>query len=342
MHFKNPAKTSRDTLLERAVWFIAIKDRDSDDVGIGECAPIDGLSLDNTDLIEVKLNEISVSPFKFIPLGDDLLQDFPAIRFALESALLDLKNGGKGHLFKSDFTLGKAIIPINGLIWMGNYKMMSDQIEKKLKEGWNCIKLKIGALDFDRELDLLKGIRKEYSSTTLELRVDANGAFDKNNVSEKLDKLAEFDLHSIEQPIKVGDWEFLNELIKVSPIPIALDEELIPVLGVDHYIRLLEKVKPHYLVLKPSLLGGVSICDRIIDLAKEKGIGCWITSALESNIGLNALAQWVFTKNLKGCQGLGTGQLFTNNIYSPLNVTKGNLSYDPKCNWDYSSILNEL
>jgi hypothetical protein len=236
-------------------------------------------------------------------------------------ACLDLKNGG-GQNYYGSFDS----IEINGLIWMGNPNFMMSQVEKKFIEGWTCIKLKIGALDFDSELDILRSIRSRFSRDELELRVDANGAFTKNDVKEKLDQLSKFDLHSIEQPIQPGQWDLLSDLCITSPIPIALDEELIPLINDEERIEMLDKVSPQYLVLKPSLLGGFSESEKWIELAKKRNIGWWITSTLESNIGLNAIAQWTSKMKPVGFQGLGTGQLFTHNIPSPLKVMSGELS----------------
>ena len=316
--FKQPAGTSRGIMKTRDVWYITLSENGI--TGIGECAPLPGLSLDNIDQIESKLDEVCANPKLFI---NDLssLKDFPSIRFGLEMACLDLKNGG-GQNYYGSFDS----IEINGLIWMGNPDFMMGQVEQKLDEGWTCIKLKIGALDFDSELDILRSIRSRFSRDELELRVDANGAFTKNDVKEKLDQLSKFDLHSIEQPIQPGQWDLLSDLCITSPIPIALDEELIPLINDEERIEMLDKVSPQYLVLKPSLLGGFSESEKWIELAKKRNIGWWITSTLESNIGLNAIAQWTSKMKPVGFQGLGTGQLFTHNIPSPLKVMSGELS----------------
>jgi len=274
----------------------------------GECAPLPGLSLDNMDMIEAKLDEVCKSP-------DTDLKEFPAIRFALE--MLQQKK------------CAISPIPINGLIWMGDPDFMTTQVEKKTQDGWQCIKMKIGAVDFEQELKILKSI-----AGNLELRVDANGAFGESDVREKLDKLAVLNLHSIEQPIGTGQWELLAELCRTSPVPIALDEELIPLVDESQRIAMLDKVKPQYLVLKPSLLGGFAESEKWIALAKERGIGWWVTSALESNIGLEAIAKWVSKLQPDGYQGLGTGQLFNNNIPSALQVENGMLSKNDAPIWD--------
>ena len=334
LNLKQPAGTSRGVIKSRDVWYITLCENGI--TGIGECAPLRGLSLDNFDQIESKLEEVCANPKLFI---NDLssLKDFPSIRFGLEMACFDLKNGG-GQNYYGSFDS----IEINGLIWMGNPDFMMGQVEQKLDEGWTCIKLKIGALDFDSELDILRSIRSRFSRDELELRVDVNGAFTENDVREKLNRLAEFDLHSIEQPIQPGQWDLLAELCESSPIPIALDEELIPLINDAERIEMLENVNPQYLVLKPSLLGGFSETKKWIRMAKERNIGWWITSALESNIGLNAIAQWTAKMKPDGFQGLGTGQLFTNNIPSPLTVKSGKISTDQSKIWnDVNQFISE-
>ncbi len=325
LHFKEPAGTSRGIMETRDVWYITLYQDGK--TGIGECAPLPGLSLDDFDLIESKLGEICKNPEVFL---NDLsqLSEFPSIRFGLELAYLDLVNGG-GQNYYGSFNS----ININGLIWMGDAEFMVRQVEEKLSEGWKCIKLKIGAIDFDKELDILKSIRSKFKKDELELRVDANGAFTKNDVHEKLEQLSKLDLHSIEQPIQPGQWDLLSELCKKSPISIALDEELISVITKENRIEMLEKVNPQYIVLKPSLLGGFSESEKWISLARELNIGWWITSALESNMGLNAIAQWTEIMSPNGFQGLGTGQLFTNNLPSPLKVNRGLLSTDNSPIW---------
>ncbi|MDP6339693.1 MAG: enolase C-terminal domain-like protein [Candidatus Marinimicrobia bacterium] len=312
-------------MTSRDVWYITLSNDGK--IGIGECAPLPGLSLDSFDQIDSKLDEICQNPNQFLT-NFSLLSDFPSLRFGLEMAALDLNNDG-GQNYYNDF----KSIDINGLIWMGNLDFMMHQVEKKLEEGWKCIKMKIGALDFDKELEILKSIRNRFGENSLELRMDANGAFKKDDVIEKLNRLAEFDLHSIEQPIQTGQWDLLSELCQTSLVPIALDEELIPLVHEKGRTEMLEKVQPQYLVLKPSLLGGFSESEKWVELAKQQNIGWWITSALESNIGLNAIAQWTSKMNPDGFQGLGTGQLFTNNIPSHLKVKSGILLQDDSPIW---------
>jgi o-succinylbenzoate synthase len=266
----------------------------------------------------------------------DALVDFPSIQFGLEMAFRSLQNNDPFMLFSSDFTKGEDSIPINGLIWMGGTDFMKQQIKDKLSQGFSCIKMKIGAIDFSKELDLLKSIRKEFSSEDIELRVDANGAFSVLEALENLKRLSEFGLHSIEQPIKKGQWDEMARLCKESPLPIALDEELIGVTNADEKKELLKVIQPQYIILKPSLLGGYRGSDEWIGISEKMSIGWWVTSALESNVGLNAIAQYTYTKNNNMPQGLGTGGLFTNNFASPLNVKNGTLQYDIKTNWKFN------
>ncbi len=260
----------------------------------------------------------------------------PSIQFGLEQAFLSLESQSPYLLFPSGFTNSNEGIHINGLIWMGSKEFMKTQIREKLEQGFKCIKMKIGAIDFDTEIELLQSIRKEFSSDDIELRVDANGGFTANEALDKLKRLSEYDLHSIEQPIKVNQFEEMARLCETTPLPIALDEELIGVFGVTKKEEILQTIQPQYIILKPSLVGGFKGSMEWIDLADKKEIGWWITSALESNIGLNAIAQWTYTLNSKMPQGLGTGSLFTNNIESPLEVKNGYLQYNTRKNWNFN------
>jgi O-succinylbenzoate synthase len=260
------------------------------------------------------------------------------VSFALETALLDYRSRGRKLLYDSDFTAGKTGIPINGLIWMGELEWMQQQIRQKLDSGFNCLKLKIGAHDFEQELQLLKQLRKEYPATELSIRVDANGAFSISEAEEKLQRLSEWELHSIEQPIKPGNWDAMARLCAVSPVPIALDEELIGPQESNYKKRLLYFIKPQYIILKPTLVGGIASTQEWIRWAEHHSIGWWLTSALESNIGLNAIAQFAATVPTGLPQGLGTGQLYTNNFPSPLTVNKGHLYHHPDRPWDISTI----
>lgn len=264
------------------------------------------------------------------------LIEFPSIQFGLEQAFLSLKSKNPFELFPSEFVSNQRPISINGLIWMGDKTFMKDQIKEKIASGFSCIKMKIGAIDFDQELKLLQFIREEFSAKDLELRVDANGAFAPENALEKLKQLSEFDLHSIEQPIKQGQYEEMARLCESTPLPIALDEELIGVFDVTNKKELLQTIQPQYIILKPSLVGGFAGSNEWITISENNNIGWWITSALESNVGLNAIAQWTYTLQSKMPQGLGTGSLFTNNFESPLEVKNGHLQYNTTGSWKFN------
>ncbi len=333
LNFKQASGTSRGIMRHRETWFIIINDKGK--VGIGECAVLKGLSIDNYLDYELKLQWVCDQ----INLGMEILLDnlveFPSIQFGLETAFLSLQRHDKFELFPSLFTQHKATIPINGLIWMGNQQFMKQQIQDKLEQGFNCIKMKIGAINFATEIALLKSIRKEFSASEIELRVDANGAFTKDNALEKLKILSDLQLHSIEQPIQAKQIDDMALLCEKTPLPIALDEELIGIFSVDKKKEIIDFIKPQFIILKPSLVGGFAGSKQWIQLAEQQGIGWWITSALESNVGLNAIAQWTYTLNNTMPQGLGTGGLFTNNINSPLEVKNGALHYNKKLNWNF-------
>lgn len=343
LNFKKPAGTSRGVLNFKSTYFLKIWRTESPEVfGLGECNLFRGLSYDDHPDYELVLENLRHFPNNYIQNLAHRLKEWPSIRFGLEMALLDLNNGGNQLLFDTDFTSGKKGIPINGLIWMDDVEQMKNQIREKIEEGFKCIKLKIGALDFENELELLKNIRKEFSGQVLELRVDANGAFSPEEALGKLDLLSKLDVHSIEQPIKQGQIESMARLCKNTPIPIALDEELIGLLEYEKKIEILEFIEPQYLILKPSLLGGFLASEEWINMAKARKIKWWVTSALESNIGLNAIAQWTQTLNTKMYQGLGTGKLFTNNPESPLQIEKAQLWHSPRIKWMLSQLKFEL
>ena len=331
LDFNQPSGTSRGILTSKETWFLILKDESN--FGIGECGMLRGLSIDDRSDFEEKLNWVCDN----INLGLNYLLEelinFPSIKFGLETAFLDFNSETPFVLYPSFFTKGQDSIPINGLIWMGKKSFMKEQIKEKIKMGFKCIKIKIGAIDFQTEIDLIKFLRDEYSKDSIEIRVDANGAFLPKDSLEKLKRLSEFDLHSIEQPIATGQSELMAELCEKSPIPIALDEELIGIDDVTKRLNLLQTVKPKYVVLKPSLLGGLASCQSWINLAKKESISWWITSALESNIGLNAIAQWTYNLEVSCPQGLGTGKLFSNNIYAPLEIESGKLLYVPSKKW---------
>ncbi|MCL6295224.1 o-succinylbenzoate synthase [Jejuia spongiicola] len=334
LNFKNPSGTSRGVLKTKETWFIVLEHDEKR--GVGECGLFRGLSIDDRPDYEEKLQWVC----KHINLGLDVLVkqliEFPSIQFGLEMAFKSLKSENEFELFPSDFTKSKASIPINGLIWMGSEEFMKQQIKDKISSGFNCIKMKIGAIDFQTEINLIRSIRKEFSSKDIELRVDANGAFSKNEALEKLKVLSEFDLHSIEQPIKQGQIEDMAKLCEVTPLPIALDEELIGVFTVTKKQELLQTINPQYIILKPSLIGGFKGSDDWISMAENQNIGWWITSALESNVGLNAITQYTYSKQSDLPQGLGTGALFTNNFDSPLQVKNGTLQYNDSINWKFN------
>ncbi|MDB9954633.1 o-succinylbenzoate synthase [Flavobacteriaceae bacterium] len=332
LQFKQASGTSRGVLTYKDTWFIELEQGSLE--GIGECGMFKGLSIDDRADFETKLAWTCEN----IHLGLEALLaaliEFPSIQFGLEMAFQSLQQTNPFELFPSDFTKGKDSIPINGLIWMGEKSFMKQQIKDKLTAGFSCIKLKIGAIDFDKELELIKSIRTEFDSETIEIRVDANGAFKPNEALEKLKRLSDYNLHSIEQPIQQGQLHEMAQLCAESPLPIALDEELIGVFSVTKKALLLQTIKPQYIILKPTLVGGFKGSQEWINLAESNNIGWWVTSALESNIGLNAIAQWTYTLQSKLPQGLGTGGLFTNNIQAPLVVDSGQLFYDLKTKWN--------
>ena len=323
---------SRGVLTYKETWFIQLENTTRQ--GIGECGMFKGLSIDDRQDFEAKL----AWTCEHINLGLDVLLaeliEFPSIQFGLEMAFLSVSHQNQFELFPSDFTKGKDSIPINGLIWMGDPVFMKQQIKDKLTSGFSCIKLKIGAIDFDKELELMRSIRQEFDADTIEIRVDANGAFKPNEALEKLKRLSDYNLHSVEQPIRQGQVDDMAQLCSETPLPVALDEELIGVFSVTEKQFLLQTIKPQYIILKPTLVGGFKGSQEWITLAESNQIGWWVTSALESNIGLNAIAQWTYTLESPLPQGLGTGGLFTNNIQSPLVVDSGQLVYDLKTKWN--------
>jgi o-succinylbenzoate synthase len=325
--FKRPSGTSRGVLTEKYSWFIEVYDEVNSTVrGVGECSIIPGLSPDfkDFDAYEKKVCEVC-SKVDFYLSDLSLLDSFPSILFGLETAFLDLKNGGNKIVFNNDFTQGKRRIPINGLIWMGDSNYLLEQIEQKLEEGYSCLKMKIGAIDFQSELKVLESIRNRYSRNEISLRVDANGAFSPSEAEDKLNELANFDIHSIEQPIEVGQWSVMKELCLNTKVPIALDEELIGMTQLDKKKELLETISPQFIILKPSLHGGIKGCKEWIQLSESMNIPWWMTSALESNVGLNAVAQFAGEFNNQLPQGLGTGSLYTNNMESNLRIEKGEI-----------------
>ncbi len=334
--FRQASGTSRGVLTEKQTYFIKLwEPEEPENFGIGECALFKGLSVEDNDEYEDKLSELCHNIEK--NEGTDL-SGHSSIKFGLEGAILDYTNGCKRINYPSDFTMGKSSIPINGLIWMGSKDEMIQRIDEKIAAGFNTLKLKVGALDFASELEMIDYIRCRYSPERLELRLDANGGFTKHNAMSRLEKLAAFDIHSIEQPIKAGNWNEMSYLCANSPIPIALDEELI---GITDYVQmneLLRTISPKYIIIKPSLMGGLSGAEDWLKMASQYDIGGWVTSALESNVGLSLIAQWVATLQVRIPQGLGTGGLYTNNITSPLFQEKDFLMYNPKHEWELPSL----
>lgn len=322
LHFKQPAGTSRGVYNTRKVWYIEISSMENPSIkGIGECAPLPNLSCDDIPQYEEVLQQACSRVAREGNIPTESLRNYPSILFGLETALRHYETGSLA-LWDTPFSRGEAGIPINGLIWMGNFEEMYRQIEAKMEAGYRCIKLKIGAIDFDAELTLLKHIRSRFSVKDIELRVDANGAFSPAEAMHKLDALSKLDLHSIEQPIRAGQWEEMARLTARTPLPIALDEELIGHNTPEIKQELLSAIRPQYIILKPSLHGGICGSNEWIAEAEKQNIGWWVTSALESNIGLNAIAQWCATLHNALPQGLGTGQLFTDNIDLPLEIRK--------------------
>lgn len=330
--FYRESRTSREVLNTKDTYFIKVYDTDRPlDAGYGEAALFRGLSADDTPdfekILDLCCKEINNIDIPKIPSS--------AVRMGLETALADMERGGAHQPFT------EGVLPptrINGLIWMGDKQFMLNEVEKKLNSGFHCLKLKIGGIDFENELDILKGIRKRFGADTLEIRLDANGAFSPADALERLDRLSAFQIHSIEQPVKAGQAEAMAEICRKSQIDIALDEELIGIRADTEKLQLLHQINPRYIILKPTLCGGFTEADKWIELAENMGIGWWATSALESDIGLNAIARWTASHNVTMPQGLGTGQLYSNNIPSPLMLDGEYLTSKPDNRWDFSAI----
>ncbi len=340
-NFKQPGGTSRGVLITKDSWFITVYDYDEPNVtGVGECSLLKGLSIDDRPDFESKIKHVCDDIQNWQWWLEEGLIEFPSIRFGLETAIKDFIEGGKRILFSSSFTDGINNIPINGLVWMGDYQTMRKRIIEKIKSGFNCIKLKVGALNFDDEVRLLKIIRNDFSENDIELRLDANGAFSATEVLDKLNVLSKFNIHSIEQPIKQLQWNEMSKVCSKSPIPVALDEELIGMVRRLQIREMLDIINPQYIILKPSLLGGFKQSSVFIEEAENANVGWWITSALESNIGLNAIAQWTYTLGSKLPQGLGTGQVFSDNITSPLSIVKATLHYNSEVEWNMKGLVD--
>ena len=349
LKFKFEAGTSRGVYTEKDTFFLKIFYAESPLVfGLGEAAPLQNLSIDDLPNFEEILQEIcytfnnldlEVFEWNINIILSQLIDDrLPSIKFGFETALLDLMNGGKRVIFDNDFSKSQKAININGLVWMGSKDFMNTQVNEKLSAGFDTIKIKIGAINFAEELEILANIRQQFSAEQITLRVDANGSFSPKEAPEKLLQLANYQIHSIEQPIKQNQVEAMIELCQNSPLPIALDEELIGISDYVQKMQLLKKLKPTYIILKPTLLGGLQHCREWIEIATRLHIGWWMTSALESNIGLNAIAQFTDEYKNQLPQGLGTGSLYHNNIDSPLLVKNGKLHYQANLSWDLSLI----
>ena len=331
--------TSKGPIHARTVWYLIAWDEEAPELkGIGEAALFPGHSKEFPADVKLKLTELCERTDNWAQRMITDLVDVPSVRFAVEQCLRDLDAGGTKTLFPSEFTLGRSGIPINGLVWMGDKSTMKQRIREQIEGGCSTVKMKIGAIGLDDELALLKGVRQEYNASNITLRVDANGAFNAQQAPDVLKRLAELEVHSIEQPVPPGLFEVMEELCATTPVPIALDEDLIGLNTRDAKVDLLDNVKPHWIVIKPSLVGGWGATHEWIELAKARGIGWWITSALESSIGLNAVAQFTATLNVSIAQGLGTGKVYTNNIPSPLLAEKGLLRYRPEEAWDLSML----
>jgi len=334
IEFLKPALTSRNTFTSRNIFIVQFESAET--TSYGECAPLSFLSIDDLPDYQERLIEVVEQFVQNSDLGH-IPHEYPSMRFGIETAFFGLKNERIGEVFEQQFTKGVPI-PINGLVWMGPIEQMLEEADRKVQEGFKAIKFKIGAHDFERECSMLESFRAKYSSEQIEIRLDANGAFNLENGISKLQQLSSFSIHSVEQPIPAGSWKDMGKIVSNSEIPIALDEELI---GVDPFQKgaeLIEVCNPSYLILKPNLLGGFSVCDKWVDLAATHGISWWATSALESNIGLNAIAQWTATKDTDMAQGLGTGSLYTNNISSPLKIRPDRLCYE-SLDWKYDDFL---
>jgi L-alanine-DL-glutamate epimerase-like enolase superfamily enzyme len=334
LHFKEPGGTSRGVMTEKPTFLVKIFDEaDPGHYGIGEAAVFPGLSPEADGNYVWKLTEVLAN----VAIGKQTdLSRHSSIQFGLEQALLDYSNGCRGIYFPSSFTTGEGEIEINGLVWMGDFDRMIERIDEKISTGFHCIKLKIGAIDWEKEVEMISYIRRRYTPGQLMIRVDANGGFDATDALTRLRRLGELGIHSIEQPVKPGQFELMATLCRESPVPIALDEELIGKGTEEEKSAVLDAIHPSYIILKPALCGGFSGAEEWIRMAVERGIGWWVTSALESNVGLNAIAQWTAAIGAEGPQGLGTGGVFTDNFITPVRLHGDRLSYDVKERFDHA------
>ncbi|MCC5929775.1 MAG: o-succinylbenzoate synthase [Cyclobacteriaceae bacterium] len=350
LNFRFPAGTSRGILLEKTSWIIVLRLNRGDAIaGLGECGPIPGLSPDDRDLgvdlsqLALDISELTLEQMEVQLRNGTLINPTaPSVIFGLETALLDLKSGGQMLIYNNAFSRSEVSIPINGLVWMGTIDFMEQQIQKKIEEGFRCIKIKVGAIELETEFSLLKKLREKFNAEEVTLRLDANGAFSAKDALEILKRFSAYDIHSIEQPIRAGQWQEMAELCENSPIDIALDEELIGIYPLSKKKELINTIQPRYIILKPGLMGGLKSSAEWIQLAENAGSEWWITSALESNIGLNAIAQFTANYEITLPQGLGTGQLYHNNIASPLIIQNGMLYYDASSNWDNQALKKPI
>lgn len=337
LNLRFEARTSRATMHHKDTWFIRIfDDSEPDTFGIGECALFRGLSADDCSDYELRLARVCRD---IVSLTDPEDIGMSSIAFGVETALQNLRNAVPGIVYPGKWAGGESSITINGLVWMGSAELMMQRLSRKLDQGFKCIKLKIGGIDFQRELELLDFVRSAWPAEKVQLRLDANGAFSTRDALHKLERLAYYDIHSIEQPVKPGQPQAMREICRNSPIPVALDEELIGSRKYDAQARMLDAIMPQYVILKPSLCGGFQASNRWIALARQRDIGWWATSAMESDIGLNAIAQWVSCFSPQLPQGLGTGELYDNNITSPVRLRGDRLSYDPQASWHLPDTL---
>ncbi len=325
------ARTSRTSMHHKDTYFVKIYDDAEPEVyGIGECALFRGLSADDCSDYELRLEGVCRN---IVSLTDPEDIGMSSIAFGVETAMQDLRNGGRRLIYPGAWADGRSEIVINGLVWMGSAEQMMSRLSRKLEDGFRCVKIKIGGIDFEKELQLLDYVRSAWPADKVDLRLDANGAFSPRDALRRLDRLARYDIHSIEQPVMPGQLQAMHDICRESPIPVALDEELIGTRRYDGQARLLDAVMPQYLILKPSLCGGFQASNRWIALARQREIGWWATSAMESDIGLNAIAQWVSGFDPQLPQGLGTGALYENNIVSPVHLVGDRLVYSPKDSW---------
>jgi O-succinylbenzoate synthase len=335
LQFIKPARTSRGEMNTHTVYYLNLTKRTTGKSTWGEAAPLPGLSIDDRPDFEARLSHFCMLISEGVDLRELDLDLFPSIHFAIESAALQQQYKEPNMLYDTAFISGTGI-PINGLVWMDTAENMLKQAGEKIDAGFTCVKFKVGALDFDEECRMIEAVRKRYSAFQLEIRLDANGAFSNDDALQQLKDLSRFEIHSIEQPIKAKQWDKMQEVCANSPIDIVLDEELIGVNVSHEGLKMLKHINPKYIILKPTLIGGFTNSDDWIKCAQQLNIGWWATSALESNIGLNAIAQWVSSKPIRLPQGLGTGSLYSNNMVSPLYIEHGKLYYGNHAEWKIS------